>query len=354
MKDKETIYFELFELWTNRVKTKKYTKEAFEFERNIGAEMLKQAESLASLTWKPDGYNEFKIYHPQRIINAPYYADRIAEAWITEEYLKPFVIPRVIANNMACQSGKGSKKAMESIKKHLAEIYFQNGYDFWIFQFDMQGYYDNLNHSVIKKQLHGIDENGFKLLCNIIDAWDGSPEISYAKQSNPDGRYGIPKGNLPSQLFGVLYLNEIDHMISEMSECLYYCRYMDDGIAIFRTKSECKKVYIDIKRYLTENDMGIRMHPKKTNYFPISTGFNFCGWHYAVKPDGKILVHIKQSKKKEMKKKIKHASVEYEKGRMPICQVNNLMSGCMNYLSWGDTYHLRKYICKQYTFRSKR
>lgn len=353
MKTKEQIYLELFEIWTNRVKTKKYTQEAFEFERNAGEEMLKLAETLADLTWKPQGYSQFKIHRPTRIINAPLYADRIAESWITENYLIPYVNPKVIKNNMACQKDKGSKKTMQSVKKALAEQFSKNRYDFWVLQYDMQGYYDNLSHDVIKKQISDIDKDAYKLFVNIIDAWSGTEETSYAKKNDKNGKYGIPKGNLPSQQFGILYLNELDHLITDNPDCLYYCRYMDDGIAFFKTKEQCKRTYIEIKKYLIKNRMGIQMHPRKTNYFPITTGFNFCGWHYSIKPSGKILVHIKQSKKKEMKKKIEHTTRQYQNGKISIVEANDVMRGCINYLSWGDTYHLRKYICKRYIFRHK-
>lgn len=349
--DKDVIYDELFEIWAKRIKTKHYTIEAFEFERNAGAEMLKQARKLADLTWEPSGFRKFRIHQPEREINAPLYPDRISEAWITEKYIKEYVSPKVLYTNMACQSGKGMKAAMHLLKNALADCFRKWGFDFYFFQYDMQGYYNNLSHDKIKEQYSGLPASGYKLLCNIVDSWECKDE--YAALEDPFHKYGVPKGNLPSQWIGVLYLNELDHLINEMEECQFFVRYMDDAIMLFHTKRDCRKAYRFIEDYLSQNHMGIRMHPQKSNYAPITRGFNFCGWHYEMKESGKILMHIRQSKKKQMIGKLKYISGRYERGEIAWIEACDVLRGMCNYLKWGDTYHLRKYLCNRFHFQRK-
>lgn len=311
--------------------------------------MLKQAEMLSDLTWHNSGYNRFKIFRPERIINAPFYEDRIGQTWIVEKYIKPYVQPQVLPNNMACQENKGTHETMKRIVAALTECFQAYCYDFWFIQYDMQGFYDNLNHEKVKELFSGLSANGYKLLCNIVDGWQC--EDAYALIENPDGIYGVPKGCLPSQWIGILYLNELDHLMVAQVGCLFLIRYMDDAIIFFRTKAECINAKRFIEDYLAENQMGIRLHPNKTNYAPINRGFNFCGWHYEIKPSGKILIHLKQEKKREMEADLKFLQEEYRRGRISWIEAKNKMQGCCKYLEWGDTYHLRKYICNRFSFQ---
>lgn len=346
--DEDFIYTELFEIWADRIKTKTYTYEAFEFERNAGAEMRRQAKMLSDLSWHCSGYNTFEIHHPDREINAPLYADRIGQAWIVEKYIKPYVTPLVMPNNMACQDGKGSYETLKRVKEALDLTYKKYGKSFWVFQYDMEGYYDNLNHAVIKDQYSGMPPKGFQLLCNIVDGWHS--EDCYALKRNPDGTYGRPKGCLPSQWDGVLYLNDLDWLILELFKPELIIRYMDDCIVLLRTKEECIELYHFIEDYLNKKEMGIRMHPRKTYYAPISRGFNFCGWHYAMSNSGKVIIHLKQSKKREMYDKFEALQEAYKNGKLSYKEVTARMKGHMNYLKWGNTGRLRKYISERFVF----
>jgi hypothetical protein len=105
-----------------------------------------------------------------------------------------------------------------------------------------------------------------------------------------------------------------------------------------------------IEQYLADNHMGIRLHPLKTCYAPISRGFNFCGWHYQIKLSGKILVHIKQDRKKLMKGELLWLQRQYAERKKSIVEVNDIFRGMMKYLEWGDTFHLRKYLANRYIF----
>lgn len=344
------IYEELCEIQTRRVKTKKYTKESYDFERNAGEYLEKIAKSLASCRFRPRKFNKFTIHRPERTINAPVYPDRIAEAWIVEKFIKPFVLPKVTENNMACQTGKGSRETMRRIKTALAQAYRKYGYDFWFFLYDMKGYYDNLSHLIISKLFQDLPKEGYRLNENIIDSFQCKADESYAKLADPYGHYGIPKGNLPSQWYGIMYLNELDHIFEEMDGCMFSIRYMDDGLCLFRTKEECIMAYSMTKDYLLQTKRGLILHPKKTVYAPIKRGFGFCGWHYDIKPSGKILTHILQDRKKEMEKKLLRMQEKYRNGKISIKEALDVENGILNYLKWGDTYHLRGYISKRYFF----
>ncbi len=50
------------------------------------------------------------------------------------------------------------------------------------------------------------------------------------------GNVGIPIGNQSSQVYALLYLNELDHYVKEVLRMRYYGRYMDDFYIICESK----------------------------------------------------------------------------------------------------------------------
>lgn len=344
---------ELYRLWLRWVTTqnKKYTRETYEFERNIGREIPMAARELVAGTWQMGQLRKFYTKRPRREINTPPYIDRLAQAWIVEKYLKPFVTPRIYDGNMACQKGKGTHKARKLMKQLLVDAYMQYGYKFCFFQYDMQGYFDNLSHNHIRALFASLPSHGRRLVYNNLQAFHNTPKTSYAAAADPRHWYGIPKGTLPSQWTGIYYLNGLAEELLAMDECLGGVQYMDDGIFLFRSKKSAREAKLFTESYLVNHQMGIRLHPRKSAYAPITRGFNFLGWHYEIKPSGKILMHIKQEKKKEIKNRLEHLQKAYACGEITIEEVNQVMCQTLHYLEEGDTYFLRKYLCNRYTFQ---
>lgn len=247
---------------------------------------------------------------------------------------------------MACQTGKGPVVAQNYLKETLAALYERYGRDFYFLQYDIKGYFDNLSHDRIKEQYSGMQALGYVLLSNIIDDWvqgDG-----YAAKADPTHSYGVPKGNLPSQWAGIMYLNDIDWYVAEREDCLGSTRYMDDGIAFFKAKESCKDCKIKIEKHLEENQMGIILHPQKTVYAPISRGFSFCGWHYTVKDNGEIILSVKRERKKLTKAKYQKITDDYYTGKLSFADVKTKQNGTYAFLKQGDTRGFRRYLSDRY------
>lgn len=351
---KEELYYELFELYKKRVKTKHLTMEAYNFERKSASNLERVAELLSDRLWDVIGYFPFKVYHPQREINAPMYVDRIAEQWFVEKYIQPLFVPRLFEFNMACQAGKGPFLTMDYVKASMDEMYQMYGNDWYVFQYDCEGYFDNICHSAAKEIIKEIGPGGFWIYEKIVDSF--SVETGYAALADIEGKevYGYPKGTLPSQWTGIILLNELDLRIHDNPTCDFNIRYMDDGLNFFHLKDDCRRCYEDTKQYLVDKNFGIRLHPRKTYYAPISRGFTFCGWRYTQDPDGKIHVRIKNNKKKEMEARLKTISDEVRRGKMSLKKANTIRDGMFEYLSHGtESGPLIGYMRNQYPFPRK-
>lgn len=340
---------ELYTCWRERVKQKKYTYEAYCFERNLGAKLDKMTKEVMDLTWRPKRYHNFTIYHPQRTICAPCYEDRIVEMWLTKRYLEPYVVERIVPENVGCQKGKGPPAAHKAIMETLCKAYETYGTNFYFLQYDMQGYYDNINHEMVKEIFEDLPHEAFVLLCNIVDDWDNMS--GYAKEADPSGRYGVPKGNLPSQWIGTMYLNSIDRLIKYHSKCLGFTRYMDDTITFFPDKAGTKDCKIQVEEHLRKYDFGVRLHPRKTVYAPIARGFTFCGWHYTMNKNGHITVKMRTDRKKLTEQKIAKIAEDYHDGKLTYEEAKNKVNGSYAHMRQSpDTRDLIKYCSNQYRF----
>ena len=84
---------------------------------------------------------------------------------------------------------------------------------------------------------------------------------------------GLEIGNYTSQMFGNIYLNEQDQFIKHNLHIKYYTRYLDDSIAIVRTKEEAKYALQEISKFLEKN-LQLRLNAK-TQIFKGKQGVNF-------------------------------------------------------------------------------
>lgn len=339
----EEISDDLYMCWRERMKQKRFSKEAFEFERDLGTRLDRLTHKILARSWKPDGYFDFKVFHPERIISAPFYQDRVVEEWLTEKFVKPTIEPKLHQSNVACRTDMGPPEAKERVLKILSDMYQKYGTDFYYLKYDIKAYYDNVSHERIREYFKGMPALGFILFMNIVDNWvqtDG-----YAYENNPDCKFGVPKGNLPSQWIGLTYLNEIDWYIAGREDNEGQVRYMDDGIVFFHLKSSCLDCKIQIENFLKEQNMGIMLHPKKTVYAPISVGFSFCGWRYTLnEKTGRVKCSVRNDRKKLTKKKLKKVSEDYYVGKLSSKDVQAKLNGTYAFLKQGDTKQLVRYL----------
>ena len=87
---------------------------------------------------------------------------------------------------------------------------------------------------------------------------------------------GLPIGNLTSQLYGNLYLNEFDHFIKKELKINHYGRYVDDFYMFHQDKNKLIAQIANIKRRLLLTEK-LQLHPKKIYFQEINKGFPFLG-----------------------------------------------------------------------------
>ena len=87
---------------------------------------------------------------------------------------------------------------------------------------------------------------------------------------------GLPIGNLTSQLFGNVYLDDFDHFVKEKLGMKYYSRYVDDIVIVHKDKEHLKSAIPLLKEYL-RNDVSLAIHPRKIYLQHFQKGVCFLG-----------------------------------------------------------------------------
>ena len=97
---------------------------------------------------------------------------------------------------------------------------------------------------------------------------------------------GLPLGNLTSQLFVNVYMNEFDQFIKHKLKAEYYVRYADDFVILSTDKIWLEDIVLSIKKFLLE-ELKLELHPDKVFIKTLASGVDFLGWvHFS---DHKVL-----------------------------------------------------------------
>jgi len=87
----------------------------------------------------------------------------------------------------------------------------------------------------------------------------------------------MPLGNLTSQFFANVYLNELDYFIKHKLKAKYYIRYVDDFVILHKSKEQLKIWKGQINEFLNDK-LKIELHPDKSRIIPLSRGIDFVGF----------------------------------------------------------------------------
>ena len=259
---KKINYEKLMEAHNKSKKGKGLRKEVILFNLKKEEYIMWLYENLKNKTYIHGGYTKFFITEPKiRKIEKSRYIDRIVHRWVVDNFLEPAFVPQFIPTSFACLKGKGMHRAaiyVQDTMKHCKRIW----QDYYILKMDVAKYFDNINKSILLKILERKIKD--KELMWLIR------KILFAQKREK----GLEIGNYTSQMFANIYLNEVDQYIKHELKIKYYCRYLDDSVAIVKTKKEAKEALEKIKIFLKVN-LELELN-KKTQIFKSKQGVNFC------------------------------------------------------------------------------
>jgi len=112
---------------------------------------------------------------------------------------------------------------------------------------------------------------------------------------------GLPIGNMTSQIFALLYLNDLDHFIKEDLGIKYYIRYMDDFI-LFSTNKDYLKVCLEKIQIYLAKELRLKLN-NKTQIVNLKHGVTFLWYHFFLQ-ERKLYMVPSSKTRNRIKKKL--------------------------------------------------
>ena len=144
----------------------------------------------------------------------------------------------------------------------------------------------------------------------------------------------MPLGNLTSQFFANIYLNELDYFVKHKLKAKFYIRYVDDFVILHKSKEQLESWKNQISQFL-KNELKLELHPQKSRVIPLSRGIDFVGF---------VNFHYNKKLRKRNIKNMRRKIFLLKKGSISKSKIKEIFQGWQAYAKWANTYKLRNKI----------
>ncbi len=267
-------------------KCKRYKRNVASYGFYLESNLLKLQRELVSEVYMPSSYVCFTVFDPKvRKVAAPAFRDRVLQHSLVTQ-IEPLFDSKFIYDSYACRKNKGTHFGLKRVKKFLSatrSIYGKHT-PIYCLRMDISKFFASVSWDVLIALINKTVpcEKTKKLIEKIVtkhQCYDVNGNYIRAPHDIvvPDKRKGLPIGNLTSQLFANVYLNELDHYVKETLHVRWYARYMDDFLIIHPDRTYLKKMR-DTLRIFLGDELKLNFHPKKVIIQNVKQGLPFVGY----------------------------------------------------------------------------
>ena len=250
-----------------------------------------------------------------RPLGIPVVRDRVAQE-VVRRLLAPIFEPRFHDHSYGFIPGRNCHQAVERVLACQRE-----GYQV-VLDADIQGFFDNLPHSVIMAAVAAEVSDG-----NILDLL----ERFLAAGVMDDGVYkpttiGTPQGGVVSPLLANIVLDHLDWQLHAAGH--RFARYADDFVVLCQTEVQAQEA-LELVRRVLEGELGLQLSPEKTKITTFGKGFDFLGFH--------LSAHSRRMRDKSVQKfksKIRELTPRHHNlDGSVIAKLNRVIRGTANYFA---------------------
>lgn len=338
-----TSFANLLQAYRNARRGKRSKSGVAEFGLNLEHEVLALQRSLRTGSYQPGEYRLFTIYERKpRVIAAAPFRDRVVHHAVMQ-VIEPQLDRTFISDSYACRVGKGVHAAVDRYQA-WAQTYR------YVLKMDIRQYFPSMDHDILKEKLRRRirDARVLDLLDRIIES---SPQSTAETHYFPgddlftpfDRRAGIPIGNLTSQFFANLYLDDVDRYIKQVLQVRPYLRYVDDMVVLDRDKCRLTEIRAAVRERLASERLCL--HPRKAHVTPAADGLNLLG--YLVYPSRR---RLRSDNGHRFARTFHHMARAYRAGRLEWATVVASVQSWIGHAQHADTEGLRRAIFSQAVF----
>ena len=287
----------LLSAWNDFKRGKRKKSDVAQFELHLEENIFKLHEELRTKTYQHSLYEDFYVCDPKRRhIHKASVRDRVMHQALFR-ILYPIFDKHFIYDSYSSRNDKGTHKGVIRLRNAVRKVSGNWKKKAWTLKCDVRKFFDNVDHVTLRKliaqQIECVDTLW------LIDTIFSSFEKEKGK--------GLPLGNVTSQLFANIYLNELDQYVKHTVKAKHYFRYSDDFVIVHHDRKFLENCIVGIAQFLGEK-LRLELHPHKVEIRKVAQGIDFLG--YMILPHT-IIVRTKT--KRRIRRKVKEGIAAYQK-----------------------------------------
>jgi retron-type reverse transcriptase len=332
----------LFAAW-DEFRSDKWKKPGvMRFERHLEENIFALHRELKAKTYRHGSYRSFYIRDPkQRHIHKAIVRDRILHHAIFS-IINPLFEPTFISRSFSCRVDYGTHRGVAALEGMARKMSRNGTHDCFILKCDVRKFFDSVDHAILleimEKRIK--DEGVIWLLKEIIKSYPATPVRE--RERRPLQRKGIPIGNLTSQLFANVYMNEFDQFMKHTMKVKNYVRYTDDFAIVADDRTYLEDLLPHIRDFLAR-ELTLELHPKKITIRPFPQGMDFLG--HILFPKYRL---IRTKTEHRMFRNLKRRFSAYEARQITKTTFEQSLQSYLGTLSHANTYDMREELLNRY------
>ena len=354
--DAELTIEAIFDAYFDCRKAKRNSINQLRFEADLEKNLVQLYYDLKDGSYQIGRSIAFVITYPKiREVWAADFRDRVVHHVIYNAISDRFH-KRFIRDSYACIPGRGTHDGLHRVAGFARSITKSWARPAYFMKADVANFFNGIDREVmvglVKRHVH---EAWLRKLIDQVALHD--PRNNYQVRSPShmfkrvpkhkslfhagEGK-GLPIGNLTSQFFANVYMNELDQFAKHRLKVQYYGRYVDDMI-LFDEDPSILNYWYEQMDILLQKNLSLHLHPNKKHINLADKGIDFTG--FIIKPGR---VYLRQTAINNCKQKIRAwerqgSSVDTES----LNCVSDSVNSYLGMLRQVDGYRARKTMCSR-------
>lgn len=339
-------YKSIYRCYLECRRNKRNSINALNFEFDAEINVLKLQRELKTRTYHPSRSILFAASKPKlREIFAADFRDRVVHH-ILIDYLKRIWEPIFIHDSYACRDGKGTHRAVIRLQDFIRSITCNGNIRAYYLQLDIKDFFMSIDKEILFELIRRkVKDPDMLWLTRVVLFWDCTS--SYVRRGDPsllanilphkslfgkENVRGLPIGNLTSQFFANVYMNELDQFVKHQLKVKHYVRYVDDFVILSEDSQELRGFKSEIEEFIHIR-LKLNLHPSRQKLLTVCNGIDFLG--YIVRHNYKLVrARVVNNLKEKIRQFRKMRVRNYTKLRIT-------MASYFGHFKFANTYRLK-------------